>query len=90
MKVKITSNISLGVKELEIDKDSITLEDVLSWVNSKQERVLPFVDPATSELDELFEIGINGRDCRYMPQRLNTALKDGDLVEIFIVAVGGG
>jgi sulfur carrier protein ThiS len=90
MKVKITSNISLGLKEIKIEKESITLSDLLAFVNSKQERVLPFVDPSTGEMDDLFEIAVNGRDCHYMPQRLNTALKDGDSVEIFIVAVGGG
>ena len=90
MKITLAGSLDLGLEVLEVEEKEITLRGLLTMVNNIQERDLPFIAPGTGELDELFKISVNGKDCQYLPQRLNTNLNNGDLVEIAILAIGGG
>ncbi|MFC1905341.1 MoaD/ThiS family protein [Chloroflexota bacterium] len=90
MKIVLAGSLDLGSEVLELEDPKTTLRDLLTTVNENRERKLPFIDPQTGKLDELFKISINGKDCQYLPQGLNTTMNDGDMVEIYILAIGGG
>jgi molybdopterin converting factor small subunit len=90
MKITLAGTLDLGLKVMDIEGTKITLRQLLARVDKQHDRELQFFDPATGELEELFKINVNGQDCQYLPGRLDTVLKDGDLVEIAILAVGGG
>ena len=90
MKIAIAGSLDLGLEVLEIEEQEITLRKLLSRVENKQGRDLSFFVPGTGELEELFKINVNHQDCQYLPRRLETVLKDGDLVEIAVLAIGGG
>ena len=90
MKITLAGSLDLGLEVLEIEGQEITLRQLLNRVNKTSNRDLSFFTPGTGELEELFKITVNRRDCQYLPGRLDTVLKDGDLVEIAILAIGGG
>ena len=90
MRIRLEGNLDLGLETWDIKEPEITLGALLKEVGDKHQRNIPFIDPSTDELDELFVISLNGEDCRYLPQRLNTPLRDSDLVEIVVLGLGGG
>ncbi len=49
-----------------------------------------FLDPETGEPEEALEIILNGKEIWFYPSALDTALKDGDKVEIYLLPLGGG
>ena len=49
-----------------------------------------FMDPESGDLEEDFEVIINGKEIWFYPTTLNTPLNEGDLVELYMVPLGGG
>lgn len=49
-----------------------------------------FIDPHRGELEADLEILVNGKDFRFLPQGLDSLIKKGDLVEIYLLPLGGG
>ena len=52
---------------------------------------MEFIDPRSpNEAEEFFTVSINGKEYRFLPQRLDSPLRDGDVVEVAVVMFGGG
>jgi molybdopterin converting factor small subunit len=49
-----------------------------------------FIDLETGSLEEDLEIIVNEKEIWFYPSALNTPLKDGDKVEIYLLPLGGG
>lgn len=49
-----------------------------------------FIDLQTNELEEDLEIIINSKEVWFYPSALDTKLNDGDIVEIYLLPLGGG
>jgi len=49
-----------------------------------------FIDTNSGELKIELEILVNGKDVWFYPTGLNTPLKDGNLLEIYLIPLGGG
>jgi hypothetical protein len=49
-----------------------------------------FIDLKTGELEEDLEIIINGKEVWFYPSALDINLNDGDIVEIYLLPLGGG
>ena len=49
-----------------------------------------FLDQETGEPEEDLEIILNGKEVWFYPSALDTVLKDGDRVEIYLLPLGGG
>jgi len=49
-----------------------------------------FMNPDSSDLDQDLVLSLNGKEIWFYPTVLNTPLKEGDLVEIYMLPLGGG
>ena len=49
-----------------------------------------FLDLETGNLEEDLEIILNEKEIWFYPTALNTPLKDGDKVEVYLLPLGGG
>lgn len=90
MKITLTGNLDLGPEAWVMETPQITLRELLSKVEEGHKTNMPFIDPSTGALDELFVISVNDKDCRYLPQHIYTELVEGDTVDIMVLGLGGG
>ena len=65
-----------------------TVGDLLSNMGKKIN--FKFFDLETGSLEEDLEIILNGKEVWFYPAALNTPLKDGDKVEVYLLPLGGG
>jgi len=85
MLVTVRTNF-LGQAELEVQIP--TLKKVLMEVSEKNR--VPLLDPETGEVHSDFKIYLNGIDHERLPERIETELKNGDLVEVNFIMLAGG
>lgn len=89
MKIKVKTNF--GLKGIEEDgirfEGNPSLKDVVSELSEKAEFSLIYPN---GEVDPDVEITLNGLEYAFLPQNLDTELKEDDLVEIMMLALGGG
>ncbi len=95
MKVTLDSNLSIKnvfepPTELQFNGDIVTLKDLLEKVNELCRGVELLKEGALG--DDVRNILLNGKDYFFIPEGLNTALKEGDSVniEIYMEPLGGG
>ncbi|MBI4289275.1 MAG: MoaD/ThiS family protein [Chloroflexi bacterium] len=88
MRIRLTSNVDLGLGSIQLAKGT-SLRALLMELSSKV-RDLTLIDPKTSDLDDFFVVSVNGQEVPFLPERLETMLKDGDEVQVAIVSFGGG
>lgn len=90
MKISLKSNFDLGVYEMEFHRGGVTLRDVLQELFHMNQG-LKIVDGANPmEVDAGFVVSLNGQAYMFLPQRLESPLRDGDQVEVSVAALGGG
>ncbi len=90
MKVTLKSNFDLGLAEMEFQGDSATLRNLLEELG-RLHTDMEFIDPRSpTEVEEFFTVSINGKEYRFLPQRLEAPIRDGDVVEVAVVMFGGG
>ena len=80
-----------GKSVLEVEKETATLRDLLDDLSKrfgKDLRELIF-DPGTGGLVSHVMLLVNGRNYLFMPDRLDTVLKDGDEIGLFPPIAGG-
>lgn len=92
VKVIIRSNFMIeGLPEnglLEV-KAPVTLREVLKELESRTKTGL--VDRHSGEVDtQTFAIFLNGLEYQFLPQRLDTRLRDGDEVRVNVLQMAGG
>lgn len=90
MKIALKSNFDIGIFEIEFSQSPVTLRDVIKKLSHRQQGLGVIKESNPMEIDAGFDVRVNGRDYVFLPQRLDTPLKDGDQVEVSVSALGGG
>ncbi len=68
-----------------------TLRQVLDELSRGTGGTMEIIRPRTKEVNpEDFTIVLNGKEYPFLSQRLDTRLKEGDVVEVMITVFGGG
>jgi len=84
---QVTNNQS----EIVLDGDPMTIRELLDRLEEMFGRELSemMFEPETREVHHFFKIIINGRHYTTLPDKVETVLKDGDVVAIFPPVAGG-
>ncbi|MBI2935011.1 MAG: hypothetical protein HYY29_05510 [Chloroflexi bacterium] len=89
-----TSGNGLPRKEMDLGSSSATVKHLLSELTSNYRFAGRFpvrlLDRHGSEVSHDYGVSVNGVEYELLPERLDTALKRGDEVEITMVMLGGG
>ncbi|MBT4089508.1 MAG: MoaD/ThiS family protein [Deltaproteobacteria bacterium] len=77
--------------EIVIDGDLMTIRELLDRLREMFGKELSetMFEPETQEIRQLFKIIVNGRHYTTLPDKIETVLKDGDVVAIFPPLAGG-
>ena len=96
MKIRIKGFFSIkealgGRGEGEMEVEHATIRELLTGLSERygtrfKDQVL---DPQTNEVRSENQILLNGRHYRYLPEGLDTELKEGDFLAIFPLVAGG-
>ena len=82
----------IGRTSLELQvEEGTTIKGLLDQLieNSRPALKKALIDPETNNLYSFYRIIVTGRDTNYLPEGLNTLLREGDVVSILQAAVGG-
>ena len=74
--------------EVSLPSNIITIGDLLRHIGD--EIKFPFINAKNGILKDDIEIVINGNDFWFYPTGLNTPLKNGDSIVVYLIALGGG
>ena len=85
MLVKVKTNF---IGQVELDAEPPTLKEVLLGLSKKSG--IPILDSDASEVHSDFKIYLNGIEYERLPESLETALKNGDQVEVNLIVLAGG
>ena len=91
IKIRLQTCFALPGSESEImalPQDVSTLRDLLNYMSGQME--FSFMDGTTGNVEEDLEIKINNKEVWFYPFALDTPLKEDDLVEIYLLPLGGG
>ena len=89
--IKLDTNFAFGgsgSEDFSLPSDVATIADLLQYIG--REINFPFIDPASGNLEVDLEVSINNKEIWFYPTGLNTPLKEGDLVDISMIPLGGG
>jgi len=90
-RITLRTNFTVPGKEndsLALDSNVDTLSCLLSYLGEKIR--FDFIDPHRGELETDLEILVNGKDFRFLPGGIDALIKEGDLVEVYLLPLGGG
>jgi hypothetical protein len=90
-KVQLRTNFSLPSRssgEMELPPSVNTIAELLRQIG--REIGFVFIDAEGVTLRRDVEVLINGKDISFLPSGLKTILKEGDLVDIALMTLGGG
>ena len=90
-KIKLETCLSLsdldsGIMDLPDGVKSVS--DLLKSLGEKID--FEFIHPQSGMLENDMELLLNGKEIWFHSNGLNTPLQDGDIVEIYLVPIGGG
>ena len=88
----LTLRKAMGNKAaIDMEASSATLRSVLADLADRFGHDFSelMFDPKTQELSTHMKVLVNGRHFKYLPNRLDTELKDGDEVALFPPVAGG-
>jgi len=89
--IKLDTNFAFGGSGSDgfsLPSGVTTIGDLLRHIGKAVD--FPFIDPDSGDLEIDLEISINGKDIWFYPTGLNTPLKEGDVVDISMIPLGGG
>ncbi|MEE8480724.1 MAG: MoaD/ThiS family protein [Desulfobacterales bacterium] len=96
MKIKVKGYFTLkkvmgGKSVLEMEIEKATIKDLLKDLTEifGQDFMDAIFDPKTQEVSSHILILVNGRHYHFLPNRLDTELKEGDEVALFPPIAGG-
>ncbi|MFH1241734.1 MAG: MoaD family protein [Pseudomonadota bacterium] len=96
MKIKVkgllTVKKAMGDRPfVEMDMESPTLRGVLNRLGDEYGKHFSSLifDPETMEVRDLYQILVNSRHYKFLPGRLDTRLREGDVVAIIPPVAGG-
>ena len=95
MKIGIVSNFTIpgleGENEIYVDCPTMTLRELLEGLSLRSSGRINFIRPSTEAIHPMdFMIDVNGLPNQGSRDDLNLALKDGDVVAIKVLPLGGG
>jgi hypothetical protein len=95
MRIKIVSNVVLpGLEEkeeMEFGGAAVSLRKLLDRLSSMSSGRIRFINPLNGEIDHMaFDIRINDLPDQGMPETLETSLREGDVVTVNLLPLGGG
>lgn len=97
MKVTVKTNFNLVAggngNSVELDLASPTLKSVLECISVEYQKDMPIFNVDTNEIDsEEYSVLLNGASYQFLPEKLLTPLREGDLVQLFhwFELLGGG
>ena len=74
--------------DLALPGDVKTMLDLLAHIGGEID--YNFLDPKTNRIEDDLEIILNQKEIWFYPKALDTELKDGDIVEVYLFPLGGG
>jgi hypothetical protein len=89
MNINLRSNFDLGLEAIELE-GSADLRSLLVELSKRSLREVKFIDSQSNEVDDSFLVAINGQEYQFLPERLETRLKDGDEVGVLVMMFAGG
>jgi molybdopterin converting factor small subunit len=96
MKITVKGYLTLkpiigGSEDIQVTDDAWTLIDLLAFLASKHGESFnqAVFDAEKKALSMYAKILINGRHYTHLPHRLDTELRDGDVVSLFPMMAGG-
>lgn len=92
--VKVFFNLKKAMKGkagIEVELEHASIRDVLDYLSDRFGKELTdlIIDPDTEELAGHLTLLVNGRKYLFMPNKLDTQLKDGDEIALFPPIAGG-
>ncbi len=92
MVITITTNVAMPEIPGQVEMVEGSLRDLLLRLFAAMQATRELVNVETGEMniEEFFEIRLNGGSCHSLPRGLDTALHDGDGVQISLILFGGG
>lgn len=95
MQIILKSNFDVaGIFEkgyVELDGSDVTLRQLLDYLSRQTKGTMELINSKTREVTpEDFSVSVNGMEYPFLPGRLETRLKEGDVVEVSITVLGGG
>ncbi len=92
MRIRFTTNVSIPEIPTEVEIEYGTLRDVLLKVFASSHFAREIMDPATGEfkLNDVFELRLNDVPYYALPEHLDTAMTDGDIIALSLILLGGG
>ena len=89
--MKITAKSSFDLNERDVETQSTTLGALLDELSNNYKLTrAEFFDSEQGELYPDYEVLVNGQPYQALTDGLNTKLKDGDKVEIYLIMLPGG
>jgi len=88
--MKITLKSTFNLEETELETQSTTLGALLDELSSKYLTKAEFFDNESKEIYPDWELFLNGQPYGSLADGLDTKLKDGDKVDIFVFTMAGG
>jgi len=88
--MKITFKSTFNLEETEMETQSTTLGALLDELSSTYETKAEFFDSQSKEVYPDWQLFLNGQPYRALADGLDTKLKDGDKVELFVFTMAGG
>ena len=91
VRVKLKTNVafrSSASGEVALASSVISIGDLLRHIGD--DIGFDFIDAHRENLKENVEVIINDKDFWFYPTGLNTRLKDGDSIVVYLIALGGG
>jgi hypothetical protein len=77
-----------GSEKMPLPEGVETVGDLIKYIGAQIE--FSFINPESGQLEEDLEIIVNKKEIWFYPTALNTPLQDGDVVEIYLLPLGGG
>jgi len=91
MRIKLNTNfvvLNSDSQEVNLPPAIMTVRDLIGYAGRQIN--FPFFKDDSGELETDLEIMVNGKEVWFCPEKLDTRLKDGDSVAIYLMPVGGG
>ena len=90
-KIKLKTHFKIDVPDSEwfvLPEEVKNVNDLLLYMG--REINFSFVDSTTGELERELEILVNNKEIWFYPEALKHPLMDGDVVEVYLLPLGGG
>lgn len=92
MKIRIETTVNMPEVPAEVEMGPGTLRDVLTRLFTGARVADQIIDPKTGEMkmEGFFNVALNKESYHSLPDGLETSLRDGDVLTLSLILLGGG